>query len=233
MRSPTLAREHIMEPSGWPGLDEELRRRRIFRVALATAAVLHVAMFAVHWPAMDDGLPESPDLPPPIFVLQQVRFQQPPPPALDLPRPPARRVPIPDATPDDPEILVERPVEIASTRDRDWVVGVPSEIPAPPPPPAPQVYEVGFNIAPPRLLHRVEPVYTRAALAARVQGVVILEAIIDTEGSVASITVLRGLKLGLTESAVEAVRQWRFEPSTVEGRAVPVVYRLTVVFQIR
>ena len=103
--------------------------------------------------------------------------------------------------------------------------------PAPDPPP-PLVVEVGRDITPPRRIHFVRPTYTEAARHTRLEGAVILELIIDKSGRVESITVLRGLGLGLTESAIAAARQWRFEPSLYGGRPVSVIYRLTVNFAV-
>lgn len=61
----------------------------------------------------------------------------------------------------------------------------------------------------------------------------ILDCIIDTEGRVESVKVLRGLPLGLTKSAVDAVEQWRFEASEFNGHNVSVRYILTVHFNLR
>ena len=231
-RAPS-AHEQALAPPPWPGAEEDRRRRTIIRAALATAATLHVAAFLTTWPSLGprpEGIIESGHR---IFVLQQVRFRPRPPSRVDLPEPPARSVPIPDATPDEPEVVRRHPVEADIPVDPGIVWGDPGAIPAPPPRASPEVYEVGRDIAPPRVIHRVDPVYTKAALAARLQGVVILEAVIDTEGRVSSLQVLRGLPLGLTESALDAVRRWRFKPSTAGGRPVSVIYRLTVVFRIQ
>ncbi len=232
MRDHQPIHEKALDAPAWPWMEGDRSRRRIVRAALATAAVLHVAAFAVHWPALQTPLERAMEDHGPIFVLRQVRFLPPPPPSVDLPKPPARTVPLPDPTPEEPEVIREHTVGSEVPLDDVWVPASPSDIPAPPRPAQPRVYQVGVDIAPPRVIHRVQPIYTRAALAARLQGVVILEAVIDTEGRVASLEVLRGLGLGLTESAVAAVRQWRFEPSTANGRPVRVLYRLTVVFRI-
>jgi TonB family protein len=66
-----------------------------------------------------------------------------------------------------------------------------------------------------------------------VQGVVILQTIIDTEGLVRNIKILKGLPSGLTEAAVEAVSAWRFEPATLDGKPVAVYYLVTVSFSVQ
>ena len=60
----------------------------------------------------------------------------------------------------------------------------------------------------------------------------VLDAVIDAEGRVASVKVLRGLPLGLTEAAQEAVREWRFEPATLHGAPVAVEFVLAVRFSL-
>jgi protein TonB len=88
------------------------------------------------------------------------------------------------------------------------------------------------NIKEPRLVYKVVPAFPETARRARIQGAVILELIIDYQGSVRDIKVLRGLPEGLTESAIEAVKQWRYEPSTLDGQPIEVVFILTVRFNL-
>ena len=111
------------------------------------------------------------------------------------------------------------------------VGGTPIDLPDPPDPPRTIVRE-GVEVDPPEVVHRVEPRYTEAARVGKIEGVVILDLIIDTDGRVESIQVLRDLPLGLTRSAVEAVKQWRFEASTYRGHPVAVQYVLTVRFSL-
>jgi protein TonB len=80
---------------------------------------------------------------------------------------------------------------------------------------------------------RISPRYTEAARRARLQGSVIVQAVIDERGNVTEVEVLRGLPMGLDKSAVEAVSQWKFTPATLEGRAVKVYYALTVYFEVK
>jgi TonB family protein len=72
----------------------------------------------------------------------------------------------------------------------------------------------------PKLIRRVEPIYTESARKAGITGVVILNCVVGTDGRVASMTVVKSLTHGLTEEAKWAVRQWRFEPATRNGEAV-------------
>lgn len=92
---------------------------------------------------------------------------------------------------------------------------------------------VGEGITPPRGIHRPSPQYTPEAREMRIQGVVILQLEIDTRGHVRKTKVLKGLPLGLSEAAVETVRQWRFEPARdADGQPVPVIYNVTINFSI-
>lgn len=110
-------------------------------------------------------------------------------------------------------------------------VAPPPAPPQPPPPPRPEVYPVGGAIRPPVKIVNVNPVYPQVAQAARKEGVVILEVIIDTAGRVEKVRVLRGEPL-LDQAAVTAVQQWRFAPATLNGQVVPVVMTVTVHFQL-
>jgi TonB family protein len=80
---------------------------------------------------------------------------------------------------------------------------------------------------------RAEPVYTELARKARVQGIVIIEAIIDRNGNVTDARVLKPLPMGLDQQALDAVRKWKFKPGTLNGQPVPVIYNLTVNFRLQ
>lgn len=106
---------------------------------------------------------------------------------------------------------------------------------ATPPPPSPAALvplHVGGNIRPPQKIRDVAPVYPPIALASHVTGVVILEAVIGEDGSVRDVRVLRSIPL-LDAAAVDAVRQWGFTPTLLNGQPVPVVMTVTVAFKLR
>jgi len=92
---------------------------------------------------------------------------------------------------------------------------------------------VGGDVAPPIAVTRVEPVYTDVARKARISGVVIIETIIDRNGNVTDARVLKGLPLGLDQSALEAIKRWKFKAGTLNGQPVPVIFTLTVNFQLQ
>jgi protein TonB len=113
------------------------------------------------------------------------------------------------------------------------VGGLPEAPPPPPPPPPPAApVRVGGNIKPPNKVKNVPPVYPPIAQSARVQGVVIIEATIGTNGKVTDARVLRSIPL-LDQAALDAVRQWEFTPTLLNGVPVPVIMTVTVNFTLQ
>ena len=90
---------------------------------------------------------------------------------------------------------------------------------------------MGGNIKPPTQTKRVNPVYPSIAQTARIQGVVIIEATIGTTGTVQDVRVLRSIPL-LDQAAVDAVRQWEYSPTLLNGVPVPVIMTVTVQFTL-
>jgi len=91
---------------------------------------------------------------------------------------------------------------------------------------------VGGDVKAPQLTNRVEPSYPEAARKARMEGVVILEAIITASGSVEDVKVLKSVNPLLDSAASRAVQQWRYRPATLNGRAVRVYLTVTVTFNL-
>jgi protein TonB len=113
------------------------------------------------------------------------------------------------------------------------IVGGLAEAPPPPPPPPPAApVRVGGNIKPPNKVKDVKPVYPAIAQSARVQGVVIIEATIGPNGAVQEAKVLRSIPL-LDAAALDAVRQWQFTPTLLNGVPVPVIMTVTVNFTLQ
>ena len=91
---------------------------------------------------------------------------------------------------------------------------------------------VGGDVKAPQLINRVEPSYPEAARKARMEGVVILEAIITANGNVEEVKVLKSVNPLLDAAATRAVQQWRYRPATLNGRAVRVYLTVTVTFNL-
>jgi TonB family protein len=210
-----------------PAADE----RRGVQVGLAVAVVLHAVFFAVTWPSSASQPPRAEPtiirVPPNCIYIPPT-----PPPSPRVPVLEVIEIPVPEHLRPEPG---EPPISSAMQLPFDPQV-IQGLVPPPPPPestpPLPQTPRAGIDVQAPRILTKVDPRYTESARVVRKQGAVVLELLIDEQGAVAEITVLRGLPLGLTESAVDAVRQWRFEPSTLGDRPVAVRYTLTVHFRL-
>lgn len=112
--------------------------------------------------------------------------------------------------------------------------GAPPPPPPPPPPPAPWhegALRVGGTIGPPTKIKNVNPVYPPEAKAAGVEGVVVIEARIEGDGRVSHTRVLQSVP-GLDEAAVDAVRQWEFTPTLLNGKPTPVIMTVTIAFRL-
>ena len=94
-------------------------------------------------------------------------------------------------------------------------------------------YHVGGGVTAPVPVYRVDPVYSEEARKARYEGTVVLEALVRKDGKVDVVHLLRGLGFGLDQSAIEALRRWRFRPGTKNGMPVDVTVNVEVTFNIR
>jgi protein TonB len=178
-----------------------------------------------------------------LILIANMRIPEPPPPrivstkvtAVAPVNPDAAPVVAPDhiapelPTPPDAAAVATGPINIVGTTDFSAVVGEP---PAPPPPAPVAPQRVGGKIRPPSKTVDVPPIYPPMAIAARVEGTVIIEAVIDTEGRVQSARVLRSFAL-LDAAALTAVGQWSYTPSLLNGVPVPVIMTVTVAFKLR
>jgi TonB family protein len=201
------------------------------RYGILAAITIHLAVFAITWPT----LVQTKVVAPKRVIVRRfpvVKYREPPPPDQRFKVPP-RRVFVPDPDPQGPELIVSTQPEIIPIDFPEQVI---PDFPEPPPVEQESHGEntvtAGKEIAAPKVQYRVEPRYTEAAKRIRFEGAVVLSLLIDTGGGIADLTVLQPLPFGLTESAVEAVRQWRFAPSTLNGDPVSVHYTLTVRFRL-
>ena len=222
------------------------------RYTVSSSIVLHglVLAFVFLLPLLaPDVLPMPPAMlafvaPPPAPVVP------PPPPPLraDVPRQLAHDIDLDAAPIGAPRDIAAEPSVAASPSPTSELEAVPGALsngavevvmPPPPPatvPPAPQPpsapVRLSTGITRPTKTRDVTPVYPAVALAARVQGVVILEVTIATSGRVEDVKVLRSLPL-LDHAAIDAVRQWEYAPTLFNGTAVPLVMTVTVTFALQ
>ncbi len=94
-------------------------------------------------------------------------------------------------------------------------------------------YQPGAGIDPPTLVREVRPSYTDAARRQAIEGDVVLEIVVRSDGSVGNVRVRRSLGGGLEQKAIEAVRQWKFMPAKRHGVPVDVVVDVSVEFKLR
>lgn len=213
---------------------------------LPVSAAAHVAVFLgtlivplatgveapTPWPA--SATPEfvaaSPAPPPP--VLRAVSTARNPDLApIDAPdhiEPPAVDDPAPGPAIDGAGDSIGAPVGVAVGVPLDGLSSPPVVLSVPAPPPPRAAYRPGGLIREPRKLVDVAPVYPDIARAARVEGLVILEATIDERGLVTDARVLRSVPL-LDAAALAALKQWRYTPTLLNG--VPVRVLMTVTFR--
>jgi periplasmic protein TonB len=197
----------------------------------------------------------SQDLPEPTSVVKAF-FVEPaaPPPPPPPPPPPAPKAPTPtkvQPTPPPTETKFQAPIETPEqVKPEEGIdLGVEGGVPGgveggvpggvvggvvgglPEAPPPPQAVRVGGQIKEPKKLKNVPPVYPDIAKQARVQGVVILECTISPQGRVTDVKVLRGIPL-LDQAAIDAVKQWVYTPTLLNGVPVPVIMTVTVNFKL-
>ena len=189
------------------------RDRRRIGQAFAAAIVLHVVVLVARLPGWG---PDPVRVHAPAEQAMQVEFLKPPAPAAakPAPKPKPKAIPRPDETPDEPEPIVEEP--------------------APPPSPAPstpQPQAGPIRVAPgqgPGIIKRVEPRYPPLMQAAQREGVVTLDAVIFTDGTIGEVKVLSSPHPSFAQESVSAVQQWRFSPPQQD-----VILTVTVRFTLR
>lgn len=91
---------------------------------------------------------------------------------------------------------------------------------------------MGELLVAPKKLVDVRPVYPEIARSARVEGTVILEAVLDRTGRVSQVRVAKSSPL-LDQAAIDAVRQWQYSPSTLHGQPVEVLMTVTITFKLQ
>ena len=143
--------------------------------------------------------------------------------------------------PEPPDVLLDPPATVAGGPEVSYqalnpgILAIPSLAPAPPrketAPVMREPMRVSQGVQEAKLIRRVLPIYPRLAIQTRQFGTVRLEAIIATDGSIRSIRVLSGPAF-LVPAAVEAVRQWLYKPTLLNGVPVEVLAPITINFKL-
>ncbi|MGC2331795.1 MAG: TonB family protein [Candidatus Acidiferrales bacterium] len=173
-----------------------------------------------------------PPPPPPAAIVKTVRpkFVEP------------QRMVAPTVIPKKVEIVKDEAPDVSGTAGgfgvpggvADGVLGGIVSGAAPPPPPKPVQtgpVRIGGNVMQAKAIDRVQPVYPAIARAAHVQGTVVLHAIISKDGTVQQLQLVSGPPL-LVNAAMDAVRQWRYSPTELNGEPVEVDTTIQVVFTL-
>ena len=239
----------------------EISRRKPMRVAAVLSALFHILLFIIVFPSFGNRVLI---LTQEVLVLKQLAEPAalagggsqpeviPPEPKPTVPKPKPDLVPIPDPTPNAPEPIRKKEIEeipqVLAEIASDLNIG---DISAPPGPPARGsgrgpvdgagpgtgdggIYTIDGGVTMPKILQKTTPSYTDDAIKSKVQGIIILQAIIRKDGRVDSFKVLRGLGYGLEEKAIrEIAANWRFRPGTLKGRPVDVLATIEVQFNLR
>jgi TonB family protein len=221
--------------------------RRRLRWGLTLAVIAHLILLAVTLPELKK-VREYPKQAGRVYVVQQVRFQSPPPAPAAAPattKPKTKKIPIPDPTPDDPEPIETFEIAVPDVPIQalqDVFFGIPTGTEGTGKAAGQQgqgdyegdIYDIRAGIVPPVNIAKPDPPYTEEARRARIEGVVILTGVIDEQGRVRNLQVIKGLALGLTEKALEVVaKDFRYKPATLDGKNVAVRYHITINFNLQ
>ena len=207
------ARHEFEQAERWLGSDPV--QRRLITRALIAALALHATVLVARMPAWG---PDPVRVDAPQERATKIQFLKPPPAPPKAPeRPPEpekKKIARPDPTPDEPE-----PVKAAPPPEPSSATLAPAQQTGP------------LRVSPgqgPGLIKKVEPRYPPLAQSARIEGTVVVDAVILKDGSVSDVTVLRSSSKLFDQACIDAVRQWRFTPSPQD-----VVLTVTVNFTLR
>jgi len=205
------AQHEFEQAERWLGSDPA--QRRLIVRALIAAIVLHATVLVARMPNWG---PDPVRVQAPLEQAMKIQFLKPPAPPPKAPEKPpepeAKKIPKPDPTPDEPEPVKAPP-------------------PAPPEPPAPIQATGPIRVSAgqgPGLIKKVEPRYPPLAQSARIEGTVVVDAVIRKDGTVSDVTILRSSSKMFDQACIDAVRQWRFTPGSQD-----VVLTVTVNFTLR
>jgi protein TonB len=223
------------------GVSSAARRGRLLPVSILFHAVLIGTILVLQLFA-NTAVPDSPKRV--IYEFTPVAPPPAPPPPVQhaaaahaSPHPGTAPIVIPDKLPTDEPL--SQGADAIDAVGQGVEGGVPGGLPdgvvtggAPvtaPPPPKPVRISTGIKV--PVKIRDAQPVYPAIAQSARVQGIVILEAVIDERGHVSETRVLRSIPL-LDDAATAAVKQWVYSPTVLNGQPIPVVMTVTVQFRL-
>jgi TonB family protein len=98
---------------------------------------------------------------------------------------------------------------------------------------AQKIYKIGPGIVPPKVLEKVEPEYTHEARVAKIEGTVALSVVVGTDQRAHDIKIVKSLDSGMDANAIQAIRAWKFQPGTKNGKPVAVQAKIEVNYRLR
>ncbi len=207
--------------------------KKTWWIGFGIALALHVVVLIANFPEFKSKIEQKKKTA--IVVKKYV----PPPPKIErkviVKKKLTRKVPIPDPTPDEPEPIREPEPEIQPEPippNMDVLIGVPE----PPPPSGPLLAGSG-GVSLPMIIpeSKIQPEYPELARQARLDGRVILQAIVLKNGTVGEVEVLSCTHegIGFEQSAVVAVSQWRYKPAMQGTKPVDVYFTVRVEFELQ
>ena len=198
-------------------LTRDPAQRRLVWRALAGAIVLHGVVLVARMPNWG---PDPVRVDAPVQEAMKIQFLSPPAPPKAPPKPPEpekKKIPRPDPRPDQPEPVKEAPPPPAPA--------APAGPPTPPAQTGPVRVSAGQG---PGLVKKVQPRYPPMAQTARIEGNVVVDAVILKDGTVSEVKVLSSSNSIFDQACVDAVKQWRFTPSPQD-----VILTVTVNFTLK
>ncbi|BBM69206.1 energy transducer TonB [Rhodothermus marinus] len=223
-------------PYKLPGADLRQYYRLFIMLGLALALALLIVLFRIPWRPKTEVVLAAPEQE--VVQLEEiVQTRQ------ELPPPPPPRPTVPIAVPDE-TILEEEPVSFDVSLDINEAI---TELPPPPPPPEPQkeaqqpeeeqeIFVVVEEM--PEIIGGIERLYElleypELARKAGLEGLVVVQFVVEPDGSISNIQVIRSAGKLLDEAAVKAVQQLRFKPGRQRGRPVRVRFSLPIRFKLQ
>jgi len=232
----TPERPRRRAPYKLTGADLRQYYRLFIMLGLALALALLIVLFRIPWRPKTEVVLAAPEQE--VVQLEEiVQTRQ------ELPPPPPPRPTVPIAVPDE-TILEEEPVSFDVSLDINEAI---TELPPPPPPPEPQkeaqqpeeeqeIFVVVEEM--PEIIGGIERLYElleypELARKAGLEGLVVVQFVVEPDGSISNIQVIRSAGKLLDEAAIKAVQQLRFKPGKQRGRPVRVRFSLPIRFKLQ
>lgn len=206
-------------------------KKNYTKISIMLAIILHIIIFLIKIPETTHYISQETNKN--ITILKKITPKFTKPQYIEPTTTKFRTLPIPDPTPDEPEPIREKKIIepkdsiIADSTGSDLFVSyqTPSnyqDIPV-------RIQEKGEL---PVLIHKAEAEYPEEARRARIEGVVILEAVINKDGTVGEVEIIKSAHKSLDEASIKAVKQYKFIPGKINGKPVRCFFTVSITFTL-